>query len=550
VPALPEDHPPEEPGEVVVATPAPDETRGQTAEAIPAPPGREEAETTPVTVKSRAPLPVDQAIEALEPILDRIEAERPELGLATPERQRLVILSWICRARAVEEASDDAKPVVNRVAAIAKDLTALCKVYWPGSVVGLQLNATPDMACRDLGNGKGGGTPGTWSEAADLADCALAELVEREAKAGRDEYGWSDTTALKPAPLDPEAELATLRIRIEKATGPVDAPPPKNPAASVRMPAPKDLAQFLEWGRLARWLRGAVVDFDTWARVAGRLRWLASRIQKKAPQLAQTLDPSFRPPATWAASLGRDPVEQKRKKERAALYRRLPGLSAGDEAGVLAWLREALELLDRDALAKAVAPLRDIVVGLRIEDFKDRRHRRRLRGVQDILRGGPADTVQANGDEEGEVSNDDANGRVEGADEPVEGMADDAQVVDPGAELFARVRPHTEGRNAVFVSNRLDPDLEGLLREALGFATIDWCEGTPRRVQSVEERIGQRAFDFVLAATGFQSHSVDGALYRACKKAGIPYVRVNKGRPVACAAAIARRLAVAAPSGS
>ncbi len=503
-----------------------------------------DAVATPVA-PPRVWLTVDQAIEALEPILDRIEAERPELGLATPERQRLVILSWICRARAVEEASDDARPIVNRVAAIAKDLTTLCKVYWPGSVLGLQLNATPGKACRDVGDGNTGGTPVTWSAAADLADRALADLVEKEAKAGRDEYGWSDAVALQPAPLDPEAELAALRARIEKVMGRVDDPPPKNPAASIRTPGPKELAQFVEWGRLARWLRGAVVDFDTWARVAGRLRWLASRIQEKDPHLARILEPSFRPPTGWAASLGRDPVEQRRKKERATLYRRLPGLSVGDGAGMLTWLREALELLDRDALARAVVPFRDIVLALRIEDFKDRRHRRRLRGVQDILRGGPAGPAQTNGDEECEVLPDDANGCIDGSDGSPDSLADDAQAVDPGAALFARVRPHTEGRNAVFVSNRLDPDLEDMLRETLGFATIDWCEGTPRRVQSVEERIGQRAFDFVLAATGFQSHNVDGALYRACKKAGVPYVRVNKGRPVACAAAIAQRLALA-----
>lgn len=505
-----------------------------------------EVEPAPV-LPSRVQMTVDEAIEALEPIVDRIEAERPELGLATPERQRLVILSWICRARAIEDAADGVRPIVNRVAAIAKNLTALCKVYWPGSVFALQLNATPHKACRDLLADLGGVDLRTWSEAADLADRALLALEEKEAKAGLDEYGWADGFALKPAPLDPEADLAELRVRIEKATGPVDAPPPKAPAASIRNPGPKDLAQFVEWGRLARWLRCAVVDFETWAKVAGRLRWLASRIEGKDPQLGKILEPGYRPPSTWAASLGRDPVEQRKKRDRAALYRRLGGLSADDEGGVQAWLREALELLDKDAITKAVRPFRDRVVAIRVEDFTDRRtHRRRPRDVQAAL-GAPGNGANGgNGNGAHDLGNGEAVAAEVAVDTATAPEPENQPRLDPGAALFARVRPHTEGRNAAFISNRVDPDLEGLLRESLGFAAIDWCEGTPRRVQSVEERIGQKAFDFVLAATGFQSHCVDGALYRACKKAGIPYVRVNKGRPVACAAAIARKLAVAA----
>jgi hypothetical protein len=93
-----------------------------------------------------------------------------------------------------------------------------------------------------------------------------------------------------------------------------------------------------------------------------------------------------------------------------------------------------------------------------------------------------------------------------------------------------------------FVTNRADPDLEDLLRSTFQFAEIDWCEGTPRRLETIVERIKSGAFDYVLAATGFQAHRVDGKLYGTCKRAGIPYVRVNKGRPVACAVALSREL--------
>jgi hypothetical protein len=99
-------------------------------------------------------------------------------------------------------------------------------------------------------------------------------LVERDTAEGRDEYGWADASMLAPPPLDPERELAELRVRVEKVAGEVDQPPPKTvdlPSAG-RPPQPADIATFLELARSVRWLRGFMVDFETWSKVAGRLR--------------------------------------------------------------------------------------------------------------------------------------------------------------------------------------------------------------------------------------------------------------------------------------
>ena len=70
--------------------------------------------------------------------------------------------------------------------------------------------------------------------------------------------------------------------------------------------------------------------------------------------------------------------------------------------------------------------------------------------------------------------------------------------------------------------------------------TITWCDGSLRRVQAQCERIKGGSYNLVLSATGFQVHGVDSALARASSTAGVPYVRVNRGRPVACVQAIAR----------
>jgi hypothetical protein len=101
------------------------------------------------------------------------------------------------------------------------------------------------------------------------------------------------------------------------------------------------------------------------------------------------------------------------------------------------------------------------------------------------------------------------------------------------------VRAQTQGRRALFVSNREDPELGARLEELLGI-TVTWCDGSLRRVQAQCERISRGSYDIVLSATGFQVHGVDSALARACSSASIAYVRVNRGRPLATMQAIAR----------
>jgi len=81
-------------------------------------------------------------------------------------------------------------------------------------------------------------------------------------------------------------------------------------------------------------------------------------------------------------------------------------------------------------------------------------------------------------------------------------------------------------------------------------AAADWRSsvGGPRptrrpRSQSCgpgSGRVGEGGFDVVMCVTSFQNHSTDAALSRASKAAGVPYVRVHKGRPLACLRALGR----------
>jgi hypothetical protein len=74
--------------------------------------------------------------------------------------------------------------------------------------------------------------------------------------------------------------------------------------------------------------------------------------------------------------------------------------------------------------------------------------------------------------------------------------------------------------------------------------TITWCDGSLRRVQAQCERITRGSYDIILSATGFQVHGVDSALASAARAASVAYVRVNRGRPVACIKAIAREFGI------
>lgn len=118
---------------------------------------------------------------------------------------------------------------------------------------------------------------------------------------------------------------------------------------------------------------------------------------------------------------------------------------------------------------------------------------------------------------------------------------EDEHSADPVDDLIELVKAHVDGKSAVFVSNRADPDLKNRLEQRLGLA-IESCDGTPRRMQAVAKQIQAERYALVILATGFVGHGADAVLGKAASRAKVPFVRAYKGRLLATVRAIARDL--------
>ena len=208
----------------------------------------------------------------------------------------------------------------------------------------------------------------------------------------------------------------------------------------------------------------------------------------------------------------------------ANLEAELPKASESKEE-LMAWLIRAFDVVNTPDLVALLGPFKAEMAAFSEDalNHPDRRVRRRPRDL--VKRIGSAEPESSTRPKEPEPEEDAT------PDEPIALHALD--------QLRTRVREETKGRRALFVSNRDDPELGAKLTDLLGIS-ITWCDGSLRRVQAACERIARGSYDLILSATGFQVHGVDTALARAAGAAGVPYVRVNRGRPVACVQAIAR----------
>lgn len=89
-----------------------------------------------------------------------------------------------------------------------------------------------------------------------------------------------------------------------------------------------------------------------------------------------------------------------------------------------------------------------------------------------------------------------------------------------------------EGHVALYVSNRADPTLQAALKRELHFKEVKWCVASPRSLDGVAQSIRKGVYSLVLLQTAFLDHSTDDKLVKVCKGANVPYLRVDKGRPV------------------
>jgi hypothetical protein len=224
-------------------------------------------------------------LDAVARLRAEIDRERAHLARLAPARQRLRIQAWMCRARAEQERHPTSRDLIRAVAAIAKDLGTLCRLYWPGSVRVLQSGVSPSMVAPGAS---------TWADAA-----AHATALDRPDPSPKlDADGWADADKLLPQPAKPELVLRDVVGVLEQLTGPLDAQYPRAPA--------RDAGAMPELVRAAaklRWLRGTKRDVGSWALAMGRMRWLAAESGQANLQI--TLDPLFVPGSPWAHEIAR-----------------------------------------------------------------------------------------------------------------------------------------------------------------------------------------------------------------------------------------------------
>lgn len=111
-------------------------------------------------------------------------------------------------------------------------------------------------------------------------------------------------------------------------------------------------------------------------------------------------------------------------------------------------------------------------------------------------------------------------------------------------DLLHQVRGAYGSKRLVLVSPRRDPELEARLTGALRGAQLEWRLAEPKRLEALGEAISGGDYDVVLSALGFSSRSADHLLARACGRAGVGYLRVNRGRPLTCLRALVRACSV------
>jgi hypothetical protein len=498
--------------EVVVEAPTVAIESAPSVEVAPAP----VVAVAPIETKPNGVVPAtrdrtrDEALEELDVLLAKIRADEEDLALCTPQRQRLVLLAWIARARAIQDAFLGDDDVDDVVTSIARAIGTLSKRWWPGSVPALQQAAVPEDAGRALPDDDEY-EPSTWSEVAQRAERGVRMLEDNDAARGFDDYGWADAAACVPPPTRPNEILASV------VGGLSDFDPDEATA--------NDIGRLTRLAQRLRYVRTSVTNVLVWSTALGRLRRCAARDRFLFAELARALDPTFAPQRPWA-SLVDVATPRKPEVDPAVRVAEVDSILAvipevGDRDALRTWLGRALPLTDthHDKIANAMRPHVEAIIAFKPEDFAGagRRIHRRLRKLQETLSGSEPTSAPPS-----EVSL------------PSLPIIEDERPVD----VVARTR----GRRAVFVTNRTDPDLQVRLRDVCEFSELDWVESAPRSIDAVADAIANKKYDVVIAATGFLDHPVDTKLSHACRGASVPYVRANRGRVGACMRALARDL--------
>jgi hypothetical protein len=222
-------------------------------------------------------------LDALAGILNGIEEQLPQFARLAPDRQRLFMVIWICRARSGEEAFPDDAEAKRRAGKVARRLTDLAKTFWPGSVRALQLTARPGDA-PEL-RVKWAPPPRTWAEAEALADRVLEAALAEAEEEGLDADGWIADPRGAPTEPDPEAALAAA-VRVVESARTSDDPATGQPRVDDAT-----AEALLAAARKLRRVRGRVKDHLTWGLAMGQLRRLVPALGRRSAKLREAIDP-------------------------------------------------------------------------------------------------------------------------------------------------------------------------------------------------------------------------------------------------------------------
>ena len=248
-----------------------------------------EAESSDAAEASAVTL--DDAIVALDAIIEDIKVDLASFARLAPERQRLRVVIWIARARSFEEALPDEPEVARRADAIARRLDELTKMFESGAVQALKAGASPS-ACAEL-KVRWASAPKTWAEAASLADRVLERHLADARVDGRDADGWIEGPSEAPASTDPEKMFDDATAAIEAMAPP--APRPGKALAANQA----TLERLLRAARKLRWVRTRVQDGMAWGMAMGQLRRLLPAMKTRGKKIEHAIDPKARPEAPW-----------------------------------------------------------------------------------------------------------------------------------------------------------------------------------------------------------------------------------------------------------
>ena len=463
------------------------------------------------------------ALAELSALRAELDEEAAEAALWAPTRQRLWMMRHIAMGRAIGEAAPSSSFVKGDLQNLAGTIGKLARTWWPGSIQALQISAIPRDCGRDLGL-RGDDVPQSWLEVVIAAERCFDALEAREAETGLDQDGWSDAAALQFPHPNPKAAMREVQATLEAISAPIDEKFDPRVNRSEVYAVENDEA-MIQAAQVLRWLRATPEDTALWGALFGRLR----QLQHKAPerlysQLRDVIDPAYCPENGWSALLGIQTEGEKLEAQRLELVRGCPATSSARPSAVQDWLQEALEaheVISTVLIAQNLESHSDLVLGLNPESYPTgRRLRRRLTRVQTILRG------EASAEQLAEP-------------EPVPLVQETVQSSFLDEQLEA-VRQHTEGKRALLVSNRDDPDQESAIAETFGFADVERVTFDGDGTGTTSNHIAAGTFDFVLSVTGVQNHGTDHALATAAKVSGAVYSRVYRGRRFGCIRALHR----------